>query len=120
MEENGLRNYFKIKSPLKYGTRPRSKYQPLYLQSDMHLQSDTLSSALHGPLKILSPETNVSSGVSKANIIYIRQKHFLFPATLSIFIFWASFLEMFWDIQYSYFRIFKELFFFNFFMQLFL
>ena len=39
----------------------------------MHLQSDTLSSALRGPLKALSPEMNDSSGVSKVNIIYIRQ-----------------------------------------------
>ena len=60
---------------------------PLYLQSDMHLQSDTLSSALCGPLKVLSPEMNVSSGVSKVNIIYIRQKRFLFPVTLTTLIF---------------------------------
>ena len=77
MEENGRRNYFKIKSPLKYGTRPRSNSQPLFLQSHMHLQSDTLSSALRGRLKVLSPEMNVSSGVSKVNIIYIRQKTLL-------------------------------------------
>ena len=70
----------KIKSPLKYGTRPRSNSQPLYLQSDMHLQSDTLSSALRVPLKVLSHEMNVSSGVSKVNSIYvyIMPKHFLF------------------------------------------
>ena len=78
-EENGRRIYFKIKSPLKYGTRPRSNSQPLYLQSDLHLQSDTLSSALRDPLKVLSHEMNVSSGVSQVNSIYvyIRTKHFL-------------------------------------------
>ena len=36
-EKNGRSNYFKIKSPRKYWTRPRSNSQPLYLQSDMHL-----------------------------------------------------------------------------------
>ena len=70
-EEKGHRNYFKIKSPLKW---PRSNSQPLYLQSDMHLRPDTLSSALPGPLKVMSQEMNVSSGVSKVNIIYILNK----------------------------------------------
>ena len=90
-EENGRRIYFKIKSPLKYGTRPRSNSQPLYLQSDLHLQSDTLSSALRDPLKVLSHEMNVSSGVSKVNSIYvyIRPKHFLFSVTLTTLIFWG-------------------------------
>ena len=101
-EENGRRNYFKIKSPLKYGTRPRSNSQPLYLQSNMHLQSDMLSSALRGPLKVLSPEMNVSSGVSKVNIIYNRQKHFFILVTLTTLIFWGL---LFW----KYFRIFSIL-----------
>ena len=113
-EENARRNYFKIKSPLK----PRSNSQPLYLQSDMHLQSDTLSSALRGPLKVLSPEMNVSSGVSKVNIIYISQKHYLFPVTLTTLIFWGLLFGNVWDIQYSNFRFFKD-FFFTFFMQFF-
>ena len=92
-EENGCRIYFKIKSPLKYGTRPRSNSQPLYLQSDLHLQSDTLSSALRDPLKVLSHEMNVSSGVSKVNSIYvyIRPKHFLFSVTLTTLIFWGAY-----------------------------
>ena len=90
-EENGCRIYFKIKSPLKYGTRPRSNSQPLYLQSDLHLQSDTLSFALRDSLKVLSHEMNVSSGVSKVNSIYvyIRPKHFLFSVTLTTLIFWG-------------------------------
>ena len=90
-EENGCRIYFKIKSPLKYGTRPRFNSQPLYLQIDMHLQSDTLSSALRDPLKVLSHEMNVSSGVSKVNSIYVyvRPKHFLFSTTLTTLIFWG-------------------------------
>ena len=75
----------------------------------MHLQSDTLSSALRGPLKVLSPEMNVSSGVSKVNIIYIRQKHVLFPVTLTALIFLGLLFGMFWDVQYSNFRIFKDL-----------
>ena len=92
-EENGCRIYFKIKSPLKYGTRPRSNSQPLYLQSDLHLQSDTLSSALRDPLKVLSHEMNVSSGVSKVNSIYvyIRPKHFLFSVTLTTLIFLGAY-----------------------------
>ena len=57
---------------------------------------------------------NVSSGVSKVNIIYVRQKHVLFPVTLTTLIFGASFLEMLWDIQYSNFRIFKDFFFYSF------
>ena len=90
-EENGRRIYLKIKSPLKYWTRLRSNSQPLYLQSDMHLQSDTLSSALRDPLKVLSHEMNVSFGVSKVNSIYvyIRPKHFLFSVTLTALIFWG-------------------------------
>ena len=47
---------------------------------------------------------NVSSGVSKVNIIYILGKN------ISCFFWGASFLEMFWDIQYSNFRIFKDFF----------
>ena len=76
----------------------------------MHLQSDTLSSALRGPLKVLSPELNVSSRVSKVNIIYIRQKHILFPVTITTLVFWGHLFEMFWDIQYYKFRIFKDFF----------
>ena len=58
---------------------------------------------------------NESSGVSKVNIIYIRQKHFLFPVTLTTLIFLCLFLEMLLDIQYSNFRYFKDVFFFYFF-----
>ena len=52
-EVNGRRNYFMIKSPRKYGTRPETNSQHLDLQSDTYLQPDTvdtLPSALRGPL----------------------------------------------------------------------
>ena len=45
------------------------------------------------PLKVLSHEMNVSSGVSKVNSIYvyIRPKHFLFSVTLTTLIFWGAY-----------------------------
>ena len=54
-------------------------------------KSDTLSSALRDPLKVLSHEMNVSSGVSKVNSIYvyIRPKHFLYSVNLTTLIFWG-------------------------------
>ena len=70
-EENGRRNNFKIKSPRKYGTTPSTNSQPLYLQSGMHLQSDTLSSVLHGPLNVLSPKMNVFSRILFKSIFRI-------------------------------------------------
>ena len=81
--------------------------QPMYLQSDMHLQSDTLSSALRGSLyrTVTRDECLFWSEQSK-HYLY-EAKHFLFPVTLTTLIFLGlRFLEMFWDIQYSNFRFF--------------
>ena len=54
--------------------------------------------------------------MSLVNIIYIRQKHFFFPVTLTTLIFFGLLFGNVWDIQYSNFRIFKD-FFKTFFMQ---
>ena len=40
---------FHDQSPQKYGTGLGSNLQPLYLQSDMYMQSDTLQTVLGGP-----------------------------------------------------------------------
>ena len=69
----------------------------------MHLQSDTLSSALRGPLKVMSPEMNVSSGVSKVNInyMYLAKTLLVSGNPNDPYILGPPFLEMFWDVQYS-------------------
>ena len=48
-EENGRRNYFKINLHKVWDLRPGSNSRPLYLQSDMYLQLDTLPTELRGP-----------------------------------------------------------------------
>ena len=41
-----------------YGTGPGSNSRPLDLQSDTYLQSDTLSTALRGPEKIIATKAH--------------------------------------------------------------
>ena len=106
----GRRNYFMIKSPRKYGTRPGTNWQHLDLQPDTYLQSDTLPSGLRGLLKLSIIRDECSSRVSKVNFIYIWQRNLVSGFPNDPYIVGPPFPILFGLLK-PIFRIFKYLFF---------